>query len=333
MKTRPLGRTGLQVSEIGFGSWGIGGASRVPGSYGPTDDQVSLQALRRAFASGVTFYDTSDLYGYGHSEALIGTAFRAQRSRVVIASKVGYLEHNGGPQDFSPGHVRQALEGTLRRLQSEYVDLYQLHNPPLRWLERDGRAWDTLEALRGEGKARAIGISVRSPQDGLTALRRFPVQTLQVNFNLIDQRALDVGLLEACQARGVGVIGRTPLCFGFLTGRYPADSRFGPLDHRSAWSPEQVAVWATASQRFLDGAQAPRPTPTQLALRFCLSYGGLSTVIPGMLTPEQVEENVAASRLGPLSSADLRHIAQVYRTHTFFLGKSALAVGAASPAA
>src|SRR5207249_10447963 len=125
-----LGQTALEISEIGFGAWGIGGASAGAVSYGPTDDGESLRALRRAFDLGVTFYDTADLYGHGHSEQLIGAAFRDIRTRVVLATKVGFLAPYG-PQDFSPRHVRTALEGSLRRLQTDYVDVYQLHNPPM----------------------------------------------------------------------------------------------------------------------------------------------------------------------------------------------------------
>ena len=133
MKYRKLGNTGLEVSEIGFGAWGIGGDS-----YGTVDDDVSRKALRFAYDQGITLFDTSDIYGSGHSEELIGQVLKDVRGRIVIASKVGTLPHFGFtmPQDFSVKHIREALEASLRRLQSEYVDLYQLHSPPIEVLSQ-----------------------------------------------------------------------------------------------------------------------------------------------------------------------------------------------------
>src|SRR5688572_1441437 len=148
MRTRQLGRTGLTVSEIGFGTWGLGGDS-----YGPVDDATSREALMLAFDRGVTFYDTSDFYGAGRSEAVLGEAFRGRRDRIVIATKVGMLPHTGFdmPQDFSGPAIERGLEASLRRLQTDYVDLYLLHSPPL-----DLPNWDeileTLERLRTTGK-------------------------------------------------------------------------------------------------------------------------------------------------------------------------------------
>jgi len=321
MKYRDLGATGLSVSEVGFGAWGIGGVGNGAVSYGPTDDEESKAALRRAFDLGVTFYDTADLYGYGHSESLIGGVLKDVRKQIVIASKVGLLGPYG-PQDFSPEHIRTALEGSLRRLQTDYVDLYQLHNPPIELLPQDERVLGTLGDLQREGKVRVIGISVRSPEDGLAVAREFGFRSIQVNFNMVDQRALENGLFDLCSREGVGVICRTPLCFGFLTGKYSGVSRFDVSDHRSAWSSEQLKRWAEASQMFAAAtAGRSHQTHAQIALRFCLSNGAVSTVIPGMLTREQVDENVIASELGPLSEIERVEMEQIYRENTFFLGK------------
>jgi aryl-alcohol dehydrogenase-like predicted oxidoreductase len=198
---------------------------------------------------GVTFYDTSDLYGYGHSESLIGAVFKDLRAEVVIASKVGYLK-SYGPQDFSPEYIRKSLEGSLRRLQTDYIDLYQLHDPPMDLLENDERILDTLHSLKQEGKVRAFGVSLRSPGDGLVAIQKLGLWCMQVNFNMVDQRAMENGLMALCESEGVGFICRTPLCFGFLTGKYDPETKFAAYDHRSAWSPEQVALWASAPQLF-----------------------------------------------------------------------------------
>lgn len=321
MNLRPLGNTGIRVSEIGFGAWGIGGNVGGAVAYGATDDRASEAALRRAVELGVNFFDTAAFYGCGHSETLLGRALAEVRDHVLLATKVGFVD-TAGQQDFSPSHLRESLEGSLVRLRTDRVDLYQLHSPPVAVLEADLRIVTTMESLVREGKARTWGISVRNPDEGRQALERWTVPCLQLNLNLLDQRALESGLLDLCAARGVGVIGRTPLCFGFLTGRYE-DIQFAADDHRRNWPPEQVRRWGDAWRLFADRLmERQRQTPAQLALRFCLSHPAVSTVIPGMLTTAHVEENVAASALGPLSPDDLRTVAEIYHGNTFFVPRN-----------
>ena len=181
MKYRRLGATGLKVSEIGFGAWGIGGDVNGSVAYGPTDDNDSRRALQRAFELGITFYDTADFYGFGHSEELIGQALRDVRAQVVIATKVGLLDATGR-YDFTRRHIKHSIEGSLRRLGTDYVDLYQLHSPPIDSLD-DG-VLATLQLLQAEGKIRAFGISVRSPDEGLVAIELIwlQVHTSQFQF-------------------------------------------------------------------------------------------------------------------------------------------------------
>lgn len=320
MKLRTLGKTGIRVSEIGFGSWGIGGLSKGATSYGDTNDQDSLKAVARAVELGITFFDTSDLYGYGHSETLLGQALGAQRNKVIIASKVGFLEHLG-PQDFSAAHIRRSLEGSLKRMKTDYLDLYQLHSPDINEMEKNPEALQTLQALKKEGKIRAYGVSVRAPGDGLAAVR-LGFESIQVNFNMTDQRAVESGLMDAAAKEGIAIIGRTPLCFGFLTGAYSSKTQFDARDHRSAWTKEQIELWANASRKFKAAFDVTiKQTEAQAALRYCLSYPTLSTVIPGMLKVSEVEENASASDLGPLSKDELKKIEQAYRENSFFLGK------------
>lgn len=325
MNYRSLGGTGLTVSEVGFGTWGIGGATKGAVSYGPTDDAQSRRALRRALDLGITFYDTADLYGYGHSETLLGETFKGMRDKVVIASKVGFLDQSGG-QDFSPDHIRKSIDQTLRRLQSDYVDLYQLHDPGIEWLDAHPDVCDTLSVLQKEGKIRARGISLRAPEDGPSAIEKLGFQSIQVNFNMVDQRPIDSGdggdggLLDLCRSRNVGVIGRTPLCFGFLTGKYSASTGFHAQDHRSRWSPEQIDLWVGAFRLFRESGSFDGQTDTQIALRFCLSYPEISTTIPGMLSEREVEENVDAGFAGALPDADRKQIETIYRKQRFYLG-------------
>jgi len=325
--TRNLGNTGLEVSEIGFGAWGIGGPADGSPAYGPTDDAESKLALRTAYDLGITFYDTSDLYGYGRSERLIGETFADVREKIVIATKVGLLDIND-TADFSPSHIRSSLEGSLNRLRTDYVDLYQLHSPPIELLEQDD-VLSTLEALQREGKIRAYAISLRSPEDGVAAITQMGFKCIQVNFNLVDQRALTSGLFDLCREKNVGVIVRTPLCFGFLTGVHDTSSTFDEGDHRSRWSSGQIERWVDSLELFTAAMnQGGEPvqvvqTPAQLSLRYCLSYPSVSTVIPGMLLKSEVTENAAASGMKSLSSEELAQIEQVYRDNTFFVRESA----------
>ena len=266
--------------------------------------------------AGINFFDTADLYGFGESERLIGKAFAGKRDKVVIASKGGMLDPQGR-QDFAPGHIAESLEGSLKRLRTDYVDLYQLHGASP---EQLAPLLATLDSIRRQGKARAIGISLRAPEDGERALAAYSFDAVQVNFNLLDQRAIESGLMENCKKRGAGVIVRTPLCFGFLTGGYSATQEYDASDHRSRWNLEQRKVWASAYELFAS-VNGRADTPAQFALRFCLSFDAVSSVIPGMLTRAQVEENAAASHGPALGDPEIRRIGDIYHSHRFFVGR------------
>ena len=312
MNYRVLGKTGLLVSEIGFGCWGIGGTHKGAVAYGPTEESQSLRALQCAFDRGTNFFDTADFYGFGHSEHLLGKAFKNVRSQVLIASKGGMTSIQD-QRNFTPEYLRRSLESTLTRLHTEYVDLYQLHGPSLDELEHYSDILGLFEKLQDEGKIRAFGISVRSPEDGLEVIRKFHVPCLQINFSLIDQRALDNELLQLCADKQVGVIGRTPLCFGYLTGSYTGQENFPPTDHRSRWSKWQIEKWVSANQEFVSLIpQGGRWSPSQFALQYCLSFEMVSTVIPGMLSESHVHENNMASACPPIPVNILKEIRNIY---------------------
>jgi aryl-alcohol dehydrogenase-like predicted oxidoreductase len=318
MKYRPLGRTGLVVSEIGFGCWGIGGVTAGATSYGEVDDAVSLKALDRALDLGVNFYDTSNLYGDGHSEALLGQAFGKRRDKVIIATKAGRSDYD--TEAYSPADLRRSIEGSLRRLRTDYVDVVQVHSPSSIEALKQTEVMATLNRLKGEGKIRAVGVSVKAPAEGVPAINELGAGVIQVNFNLVDQRASEGDVLAVAAQHGVGVIGRTPLCFGMLSGKVAPETVFDTRDHRSLWSKEQIARWIEASSMFVQAvAEQGRQSTAQAALRFCLSYPAISSTIPGMLRASEVDENAAASDLGPLAAADLERIVEVYRNTDFFV--------------
>jgi aryl-alcohol dehydrogenase-like predicted oxidoreductase len=314
MRHRPLGRSGIDISEIGFGTWGIGGPTPGATSYGKTDDSTSLRALGAALDHGITFFDTSGVYGYGHSEELLGLAFAHQRDRVVIATKAGLREY-GAPLDFSPASIRACVEASLRRLRLEYVDLLQWHNPSAEYMESgEDEIRATAARLKRDGLIRAFGVSIRAPQDGFIALERLRPDALQANFNLLDHRVLDCGLLEAAAAASCAIIARTPLCFGFLAGEVGEETIFSADDHRSRWPREQIAWWAHGARQMRGHAKAePGQTPSQFALRFCLSFSAVTSAIPGMLTEQEVVENAAASALGQLRDDTIAAVRETYR--------------------
>jgi len=309
MKYRQLGNTGIEVSEIGFGAWGIGGDA-----YGPTKDKESKRTLEAAYANGINFYDTADIYGDGHSEELIGKVFEKVRHEVVIATKGGSLYHTTppAPQDFSPEHLRSALEASLRRLRTDYIDVYQLHSPPV---EMVASALSLMMTFKDEGKIRSIGISLDSPYDF-----RFVdcIEVIQTNFSMIDQRARDNELFDKAVHLGIGVIARTPLCFGFLSNVLKGYiGSMGKDDHRRHWSNRQIKVWADAPMLFehLEGNR----TAAQLALGFVLAHDAISTTIPGMMHVEEVLENI---RSVALSDDEVEEIREIYNQHEFFLGST-----------
>lgn len=316
MDYRRLGRTDIRVSAIGFGTWGIGGVTPGHASYGPTDDAESLHALSVALDRGITFYDTADVYGHGHSEELLARAFATKRHQVVIASKVGYLD-DYARQDFSARHVRDRLERTLERLRTDYLDLYQLHSPPLGRGDEIQGVLETLRLLKREGKIRSVGVSLRSPEDGLAVIE-WGVDAIQVNFNLMDQRARTLGVLDAAATHRTGVIVRTPLASGFLSG--PLDTAtFDPRDHRTARSAEQLHRWAKGGELFAVLNHDTSRTPAQLAVQFCLAEASVSTVVPGMMHGREVEENVGTLAAPRMTDAERQAIQAIYAGHEFFV--------------
>lgn len=316
MKYRKLGRTGIVVSEIGFGTWGIGGVSEGATSYGETNDSESIQALNFAFEKGINFFDTSNIYGNGHAEELLGEVFQKKRDKVIIATKVGFVRH-GGPHNVSPPYIRNCLIDSLQRLKSDYVDVFQFHSVPLEIIEKEPECLETMKELKKEGKIRAIGYSVKNPEDALRAIE-YGVDVVQVNFNMIDQRIISCGVLEKANDLGTAIIARTPLAFGFLSGSI-TDLNFDSKDHRSTWPMEQLEKWKSAPKAFAFINPSQIYTPVQFALKFCISFKEISTVIPGMLHLKEVEENTATSDLPPLTEEQLELIKKVNKENHFFI--------------
>src|SRR5687768_6869882 len=235
MQYRDLGKTGIRVSTIGFGAWAIGGASEASGTplgWGRTSDDESLAAIRRARDLGVNFFDTSDSYGFGRSESLLGIVLSRHRQDVIIATKVGVVRTSTGElkKDFSRNHILLAVDGSLKRLRSDYIDLYQLHNPTLEELRRE-EIQETMDRLQELGKIRNWGVSIFNPDEGIEIVNRNWGYTLQVLYNVLNQ-APAKELFPLAKEKGYGIIARVPLASGLLTGKYRQDTVFNRDDIR-----------------------------------------------------------------------------------------------------
>jgi aryl-alcohol dehydrogenase-like predicted oxidoreductase len=283
---RTLGRTDLKVSAIGFGAWAIGGNAH-GNSYGPTDDAESVRAVRRAVELGCNFFDTADVYGHGHSEELLGKALKDVRRDVVIATKVG-----GMTGDFGPEAVRSAVQGCLQRLQTDYIDVLQLHNPPIHLIAAP-ETYAVLDELQQAGTIRFYGVSVHPPEEGLAAVAADRPQTVQIVYNLVRREPEDEFFPAAERAR-MGVIAREPLGNGFLAGAYTRDSTWPAGDIRARMPPRYVGTMVELGAKVRELARASGLTASQLALKFVLDHPAVSTAIAGMKTTAHVEENLKA---------------------------------------
>jgi aryl-alcohol dehydrogenase-like predicted oxidoreductase len=315
MNYRKLGRTGIELSEIGYGAWGIGGAQ-----WGGADDDESVQALHRAIELGVNFIDTALAYGEGRSERLVGKVVRERSEIVYVATKVPpknriWPAAEGVPLDevFPPGYVRECAEQSLRNLGNDSVDLLQLHVWNDEWSDRDTLLGE-VDELRSEGKIRFFGISINDhqPANGLSMVEGGAVDTVQVIYNLFDQSPEDE-LFPACREHDVGVLARVPLDEGGLTGKIGPDTEFSGDDFRAHYfrgdRAREVQERTTAIASDLGIAQDEL---ADIALRFILGEPAVSTVIPGMRSLRNVERNVSVSD-GPTLPADWREKLRAHR--------------------
>jgi myo-inositol catabolism protein IolS len=308
MKYRTLGRTNFSVSEIGFGAWAIGG-NQFGNSYGATKDLESIDALFSAIDQGCNFIDTADVYGHGHSEELIGKALEGIRKEIIVATKVGGdFYHNPNILNFDGEYIRFALEKSLKRLNTDYIDLYQLHNPPLHLIQNMD-VFDILFKLKKEGYIRAIGVSIFDPIEGVAAIRNDCVDCIQAVFNIFNRQAAK-DLFPLARDNNIGVIAREPLNNGILTGKFSGDELFEDGDIRSRWSQKHFEHLVNFMLSFKNLIKSEERSFAQTAIQFVLAQSAVSTVIPGMKTADQVKENIRSIIQMPLTEDDQRMIVQ-----------------------
>jgi aryl-alcohol dehydrogenase-like predicted oxidoreductase len=318
VKYRTLANTNIEVSAVGFGLWTIS-----TGWWGIDDDQHGVNLLRQAFDSGVTFFDTADTYGQGKGETILADALGDVRDRIVIATKFGYDFYNHAndreghkelPQDFSSKHVRFAVEKSLERLGTDYIDVYQVHNPRM-WAVRSDELFWTLEELKAEGKIRCYGAALGPANgwepEGLALVRDRAIATLQIIYNALEQ---DPGrsLIAASEERDVAVFVRVPHSSGLLEGKYTADTTFPPNDHRS----HRPREWLTEGLQKLDKlsflTDGIGRTIGQAAIQFVLSSPAVASVLPNIYDAEQLSEFVTGADTPQLTEDELGRIAELY---------------------
>ena len=311
MQYRKFGNTDLHVTEIGFGAWAIGGNAKVgdtPIGWGKANDEVSKKAISAAIEAGINFFDTADFYGLGHSENLLGEALKRNKDK-IIATKVGHRNINGViTLDYSKKYILEACEASLKRLQRETIDYYQLHSARLTHLQ-NGECIEAMQILKQEGKIRYWGLSLNTfyPEPEADFLMQNNLADgFQLVFNIINQRAYN--LINKAGEKGYGIIARMPLQFGLLTGKFSSSTTFSADDHRSFRLTSEVLlqtlsflekhVWTINKEEKLN--------KTELALSFILSNKYVSTTIPGIRTPEHVTTNT--SGLKKLSEKNLSYL-------------------------
>lgn len=297
MQYRKFGRTDLQVSAVGFGAWAIGGGAMIgntPIGWGDADDRTSRKAVQAALDAGINFFDTADIYGLGHSETLLGEELFRHKD-VIIATKVGNVARaEQFTTDYTKDYILSACEASLRRLKRDTIDYYQLHTAKISHLE-EGDCLQAMQQLQQEGKVRYWGISLATFNPSAEAqyfMSHHIGHGFQLVLNMINQRSLR--LVHEAGARGYAVIARMPLQFGLLTGKFDGETTFSPNDHRSNRLTRDVIETSLAAlEPVWELCQQYNTTKTGLALSYILSYPEVSTVIPGIRSPQQVKANTS----------------------------------------
>jgi len=318
MEYREFGRTGWKISTIGFGAWGIGGDA-----WGTTDDEVSRASLHKAIDLGVNFIDTADVYGDGHSEQLIAQVRKTRSEQLIIATKAGRRLNPHVASGYNRQNLTSFVERSLHNLETEALDLLQLHSAPSEVYDMP-EVFGILDDLVQQGKVRFYGVSVERVDEALKAITYANVQSVQIIFNMFRLKPSEQ-FFAAARERKVGILARVPLASGMLTGKFRPETQFAPNDHRNynrhgeafdqgetfSGVDYETGLQAVEELRKLvpEGA-----TMAQFALRWILMFPDVTSAIAGAKNTQQVEDNVRAASLPPISSETMRRVQEVYDT-------------------
>ena len=320
MRYRRLGDTGIQVSEVGFGVWTVS-----TGWWGQVDNERSVRLLRRAFEKGINYFDTADTYGSGLGETLLADAFGGMRDEVVISTKIGYDFYNHTarrgqqerPQDWSEEFIRFALEQSLKRLGTDYIDFLQLHNAKMDAVENDA-LFELMDKFKGEGKILSYGIALGPKigwlEEGVKAMRERDLAGLQMIYNLLEQDP-GRGLLEAARETGTSLTVRVPHSSGMLEGKYTEETTFSKNDHRRHRPREWLLDGLKKVEQLGFLTESGDRTLGQAALKFVLASPEVVSTLPNIYDEEQLEEFAAAPETPDLSTDELSRIAELYENN------------------
>jgi aryl-alcohol dehydrogenase-like predicted oxidoreductase len=309
MKYRLLGNTGLSVSVIGLGTMVHAG------HFGPMKDSESINAIETGLDLGVNFIDTSDAYGAGYSETLLGNALKGKRDKVIIATKGGnvMVGPNRGKRVFEPDYIARVMDESLQRLKTDYIDLYQLHNPTVEVIEK-GEVWDVLSRAKQAGKIRHYGVSINTMDEGIAAVKDGRSETIQVEYNLLAQEPAE-NIFPLAQQANVGIIARVPLRRGILTGKMTLadEERFQGEDVRArSFKGEPFKKELAKADQLGFLVHGEIKSLAQAALAFCIAHPAVSITIPGARNEAQMRENAAAGDV-EIPPDDLARVAEIWR--------------------
>ena len=295
---------------IGYGTWGFGGRD-----YGPISLKKCLNLLEFANKNNINMLDTAPLYGNGRSEKIIGSFLKNKdRKKFIISTKCGMLPHKGfdWKQDFSINKLIEDLRGSLIRLETAYVDYFLLHSPNLKTIDFE-KIILLSKILKKQGLIKKFGISLRSPLDFKRYKLENKIDVVEFNFNILDQRAIDINILETLKRKKIISICRTPLCFGFLTDKKILKKNLSKDDHRKYYPNEQFKVWTKLKNHFIKYKnQYSHSSYSDFALHYCLS-NGFDYVIPGMMETSEIKENIKINKIKKISKSNLSLIYSDYK--------------------
>ena len=319
MNYNKLGKTDIKISEIGFGAWAIA----LDWWGKKIEEDEAKRMLKKAYDVGINFFETGDLYGKGKSERLIGEVFKDMRDEIVISTKYGYdfrgveqIGHTELPQKFDEDYTRMALRDSLERLQTDHVDMYGLHNPKLK-VVRDDSVFNVLDSLVTDGTIKtyqvALGPAIGWTQEGLEAMDRPNVSAVQTVYNILEQTPGNE-LMQRAVEKDVGILVRVPEASGILTGKVNADTKFDDNDHRSVRKRE----WLKAS---LEKVEQIKPIAaryglniTEFAMKFMMTKKGFATVLPTMISEEEVINYAEMADGKYISDSDMKEVDELYNT-------------------
>jgi aryl-alcohol dehydrogenase-like predicted oxidoreductase len=320
MKYRSLGDTGIEVSEVGFGVWTVS-----TGWWGEVDDQRSVRLLRDAFEKGINYFDTADTYGSGLGETLLADAFGGMRDEVVVSTKIGYDFYNHTarrgqqerPQDWSEDFIRFALEGSLKRLGTDYIDFLQLHNTKMDAIEND-RLFGLMEEFKRGGKIRSYGVALGPKigwlEEGVKAMRERDLAGVQMIYNLLEQDP-GRGLIETAKETNTSLVVRVPHSSGMLEGKYSEETTFAKNDHRRHRPKEWLLDGLKKVEQLGFLTESGDRTLGQAALKFALAAPEIASTLPNIYDEEQLDEFAAAPDTPDLTEEELARVAELYENN------------------